>query len=577
MKNIELARLFDQIGDILEFRGELIFKINAYRKASRAIQELTVDVADLWQQNKLVEIPGIGKGLQEKITEYLSTGTIAEMDTLLQGVPQDLFELLSIQNFGPKTAALAYKQLGVETIADLQRVIADGSLAQLPGMGAKKVENIRKGLELRASASERLSIGLAIPVVEEILDYLQKTAGDKIGRITSAGSVRRGRETVHDIDILVETSEGTDVIDAFVQMPGVTRILGSGNTKGSIILQDRVQVDVRAVDKNSFGAAQQYFTGSKEHNVRLREIAKKMGLKINEYGVFSGEERRGGENEEEVYQLLGLKWIPAELREDRGEIEAAANDQLPELVDLKDIKSDLHIHSNSSDGQYSLADMAEEVRNRGYTHMAFCDHSRSARYANGLEETRLLRQIEEIRKLQKKYSDFTILAGSEVDILPDGSLDFPDSLLAQLDFVVASIHAAFKTDPTGRTLAAMQNKYVDVIGHPTGRLISRREGFEIDMTAVIEMARITGTALEINSFWDRLDLRDLHARLAVEQGVKLSINTDAHHPTHLPMMRYGVATARRGWVRKSDVINTFSLNDLKKWQKRNQTVSKRVK
>ncbi len=577
MKNIELARLFDQIGDILEFRGELIFKINAYRKASRAIHELTVDVADLWQQNRLAEIPGVGKGLQEKIAEYLSSGTIIEMEALLQGVPKDLFELLSIQNFGPKTAALAYKELGVETIADLQRVIGDGSLAQLPGMGAKKVENIRKGVELRASASDRISIGLAIPVVEEILEYLHKTVGDKIGRITPAGSVRRGRETVHDIDILVETSQGAAVIDAFVHMPGVTQISGAGDTKGSVMLQDRVQVDVRAVDKDSFGAAQQYFTGSKEHNVHLREIAKKMGLKINEYGVFSGEERRGGETEEQVYQLLGLQWIPAELREDRGEIEAAAKDQLPQLLDLKDIKSDLHIHSNSSDGQYSLADMAEEVRKMGYSHMAFCDHSRSARYANGLEETRLLRQIDDIRTLQKKYDDFTILAGCEVDILPDGSLDYPDSLLAELDFVVASIHSAFKTDPTARTLAAMQNKYVDVIGHPTGRLISRREGFEIDINAVVEMARKTGTALEINSFWDRLDLCDLHARLAVEQEVKISINTDAHHPTHLPMMRYGVSTARRGWVRKSDVINTFSLEALKKWQKRNQTVSKRVK
>ncbi|MBN2357382.1 DNA polymerase/3'-5' exonuclease PolX [candidate division KSB1 bacterium] len=569
MKNKQIAEIFDQIADILEFKGELVFKINAYRRAGRAISELAEDIEDLWREGRLGEISGVGKGLQEKIGEFLTTGQIAELQELAQHVPSGLFELLSVQNFGPKTAALAFKELGVETLTDLQRVLQDGSLAKLPGMGAKKVENIRKGLEFRLSAEERLSIGLVVPIVDEVVAYLKKV-GPKIGRLSPAGSVRRGRETVHDIDLLAETDHGADVIKAFTDMPEVTQILGAGDTKGSVILNDRVQIDIRAVPAESFGAALQYFTGSKDHNVHLREIAKKLGYKINEYGIFANDKKIGGDQEEAIYEKLGMSWIPPELREDRGEIEAAQQGHIPQLLQQEDILADLHVHSVYSDGQLTVAEMADAVRARGYRYMAFCDHSRYANYANGMDEKRLLKQIQEIKALNSKMKDFVILTGCEVDILPDGTLDFGDEMLAQLDFVIASIHSGFKTNPTERAIRAMQNPYVDVIGHPTGRLISRREGYDIDVNAIIQEAAKTGTALEINSYWDRLDLSDVNAKLAIDAGVKISINTDAHHPEHLPMMRYGVATARRGWATKGDIINTLTVDELKKWQKRNR-------
>jgi len=568
--NQTIAHILSQMADILEFRGELIFKINAYRRASRVIAECAEDIEKLSREGRLAELPGVGKGLQEKISEYLTTGRIGELEQLSQQVPHDLFELLSVQNFGPKTAALAYARLGVETLADLRRVVDDGSLAQLPGMGEKKVENIRKGLEHRQQAQERLSIGIALPVVDEVMAYLTKTVSKKIGRLSPAGSVRRGQETVHDIDILAETRNGEEVIQAFVHMPGVTQLLGAGDTKGSVILNGRVQVDLRAVPPESYGAALQYFTGSKEHNVRLREIAKKAGYKINEYGIFAGDEKVGGGREEDIYEKLGMSWMPPELRQDRGEIEAALQREIPVLVEEGEILADLHVHSVYSDGQLTLAEMTRAVQAMGYQYMAFCDHSQYARYANGIDADRLQQQIEEIGRLNRTLKGFRVLCGSEVDILPNGDLDFPDELLAKLDFCVASIHSGFKNDPTGRTIKAMQNRYVDVIGHPTGRLISRRGGYDIDVAQVIHAAAKTGTALEVNSFWDRLDLSDVHVRQAIEKGVKISINTDAHHPEHLPMMRFGVATARRGWAKKSDVINTFKLTELKKWQKRNR-------
>ncbi len=570
MKNAEVAEILDKMADLLEFKGELPFKINAYRKASRMISELTEDIETLWQEKRLHEIPGVGKGIQGKIDEYLATGTITEFEQLLQEVPQELFELLTIPNFGPKTAALAYKELGVETLEDLKKVLDDGSLAKLPGMGPKKVENIRKGLELKETAGSRISIGIALPIAEQVIDYMNENAGDILDGLSAAGSVRRFRETVHDIDILAATEQGAEVIRIFTEMPRVTRVLGAGETKGSVIIDDRFQVDLRAVPLQSWGAAQQYFTGSKAHNVRLREIAKKSGYKINEYGIFEGEKTLGGRKEDEIYHLLGMEWIPPELREDRGEIEAAQEGKLPKLVQLKDIKADLHVHSKYSDGQLTLRDMALAMQAMGYSYMAFCDHSKSAFYANGLDEKRLLEQVQEIKALNKEFSDFVVLAGTEVDILPDGSLDFDDEILQQLDFVVASIHSAFKTDPTARTIAAMRNPYVDVIGHPTGRLITRRAGFEIDLERIFDVAGETGTALEVNAYWDRLDLSDVNIRQAIERGIKVAINTDSHHLEHLDMMRLGVGTARRGWAEKKDVLNTFSVDQLRKWQKRNR-------
>ncbi len=569
MKNKELADIFSRMADVLEFKGEVIFKINAYRKASRILDELAESVEALVATDSLSEIPGIGKGLQEKIREYLDTGKIKEFDALLTTIPRDLFNLLSIQNFGPKTAAAAFDTFKIETVADLEKAIEDGSLQTLPGMGAKKVENIRRGVELFKSASKRISIGIAWPIVDYVIDYLKEHRGELLQNIMPAGSVRRNRETVHDIDVIVSTTDPESVINCFIDIPRKTRILAAGSTKASVMLDERFQVDLRVIPQESFGAALQYFTGSKEHNVRIRELARKKGLKINEYGVYQGEQKVAGESEKGIYQLLGMSLISPELREDRGEITAAMNHQLPDLVTLKDIKADLHIHSTYSDGQLSLEDMANLVRKRSYEYMAFCDHSASAFYANGVSQERLIHQVNEIHALNRKFTDFEILAGSEVDIQPDGSLDYPDDILKKLDFVIASVHTAFKTDPTMRTIKAMRNPFVDLIAHPTGRLISRREGFEIDIDRILDVAAETGTALEVNSFWDRLDLRDTHNRAAIERGVKLCINTDAHYREHLPMMHLGVGTARRGWATAADVINTFTLDSLKNWQKRN--------
>ncbi len=570
MKNKTVSAVLEQIADLLEFHGEVIFKINAYRKAARTISEMPEDIELLWNENRLAELPGIGKGLQTHIDEFLRTGEIQQRLELAKKSPKELFALLSIPNFGPKTAALAFRQLGVETLRDLQLVIDDGRLAQLPGLGEKKVDNIRKGLQLVKSAGERISIGLAVPLCQSVVDYLKEKAGNKLGRLSPAGSLRRGKETVHDIDLLAETVHGAELVQLFVHMPGVSRVLGAGDTKGSVIFNDRVQMDLRAVAPESFGAALQYFTGSKEHNVKLREFAKKLSLKINEYGIFKGDRQIGGKDEKDIYANLGMQWMPPELREDRGEIEAALQNHIPELVDFKDIRSDLHVHSVYSDGQLTLQDMSAAVAAMGYDYMAFCDHSRSARYANGLDVERLHGQIKAIKELNKTLSPFVALCGVEVDILADGTLDYPDDILAELDFVIASIHSSFKTDPTARIIAAMRNPYVDVIGHPTGRLLSRREGYEVDIEKMIKVAAETGTALEINSYWDRLDLSDVNARAAIARGVMLCINTDAHHPDHLPMMHYGVATARRGWAEKKNVLNCLTLKQLRKWQKRSR-------
>ncbi|HPG37859.1 MAG TPA: DNA polymerase/3'-5' exonuclease PolX [bacterium] len=570
MKNQEIAEIFTRMADILEFKGENAFKVNAYRKAARVLTDLTADIEDLYNNKQLGEIPGIGQALQGKIEDYLLHNRISQYDALLNDIPKELFSLLSIPNFGPRTAALAYQKLGVQTLADLEKVIQNGDLVKLPGMGEKKVDKIHRGLELIKVSQTRISIAVAQSIIDQVISWLGEKAGTQITRITAAGSARRGKETVHGIDILAETPDGAAVLQLFTQMPNVTEITGAGDTKASVILENRYQVDLRAIPAASYGAALQYFTGSQAHNIKLRGIARDRGLKINEYGIFNEHGKIGGEQEEDIYRLLGMPWIEPELREDRGEIEAALQNRLPHLVTLDDIKADLHIHSTYSDGQLSVAEMAETIRSLGYQYMAFCDHSRSAFYANGLDENRLLQQLEEIRRLNERYSDFAILAGTETDILPDGSLDFPDHILKKLDFVIASIHSAFETDPTGRTIAAMKNPYVDVIGHPTGRLISRREGFALDIDRVIAVAAETGTALEINSYWDRLDLSDLHVKRAIEQGVKICINTDSHQAAHLTMMEFGVATARRGWAECKDIINTLPLEQFRARQKRNR-------
>ena len=566
-KNKVLSEMFDRMADALEFLDENRFKVIAYRKAARVLEDYPEDIEEVYRRGgvkALKAIPGIGERIAQKIAEYLETGHMHKYEEVMSMVPQELLTLLDVQGIGPRTLRLAYDKLGVRTVEDFKRVLEDGSLARLPGMGPKKIENIKKGLELYERMRDRIPIGLAFPLVNEIIEAMGKL--DEVNRISACGSFRRMKETVGDLDILTTGTDGRKIIDYFVHLPGVTRVLASGDTKGSAIFHDRYQVDLRVVPEESYGAALQYFTGSKQHNVHIRTIAKAMGLKISEYGVFKGDEMIAGKDEAEVYKAVGLPWIPPELREDWGEIEAAAAGKLPLLVELKDIKGDLHVHSRYSDGTATLEEIAERARELGYEYIAVCDHSVSAKYAHGLEIDRLKEKIERIRELNKSLDGVKLLAGTEVDILSDGSLDYPDEVLRQLDFVVASVHTWRKDeDVTERILRAMENPYVHVIGHPTGRLISQREGYQVDIDRIIEKAAETGTALEINAYYDRLDLRDVNVRKANEAGVKLSIGTDAHNIGQLWMMVLGVGTARRGWSTPQSIINTMSYDELIQW------------
>ncbi len=577
-KNKELSEIFDRIADGLEFLGENPFRVSAYRKASRVLRDLPEEVEEIYRKKGLQgleSIPGIGKSMAEKIAEYLEKGKIKRYEEVMAKVPTELLDLLDVQGIGPKTLKLAYDKLGVRTLHDFKRVLEDGSLASLPGMGAKKIENIIKGLELYEKMKERIPLGLAFPIVQDILEAMKKLK--EVKAISPAGSFRRMRETVGDLDILVTGTRGGEIIRYFTELPGVTRVLAAGETKGSVIFHDRYQVDLRVVPEESYGAALQYFTGSKPHNIHLRTIAKERGLKISEYGVFRGSEMIAGRTEEEVYGALGLPWIPPELREDRGEIEAAYENRLPKLVELSDIKGDLHVHSRYSDGTATLEEIARRAEERGYSYIAVCDHSRSVKYARGLEIDRLLRKMEEIKRINETLDGVKLLMGTEVDILQDGTLDYPDEVLKELDIVVAAVHIWSKNeDTTPRILKAMENPYVHVIAHPTGRLISTREGYRVDVEKIIEKAAETGTALEINAYFERLDLNDIYSRRAKEMGVKLSIGTDTHNIGQLWMMVLGVGVARRAWLEPGDLLNTMELEELLEFLKSKRKRARKV-
>lgn len=564
MKNKELASLFARIGDALEIKGETAFKIIAYRKAARILEDLTEDIETIAREKRLQNIPGIGSGIAKKIEEYLQTGQMKKYRDALSEIPENLLELLEIQSLGAKTIHIAHKQLSVNNLADLKRVIKDGSLAKLYGLGEKKVENIKKGIEIYEQAQERILIFEALTLVEEVIDYLKKAP--HISRLSTAGSLRRMKETVGDIDILAAGKNGAQIIHNFTQFPGVTRILAEGETKGSVLVSTEKgerQVDLRIVDESEYGAALQYFTGSKAHNIKLRSMARERGLKISEYGVFREKKKIAGRTEEEVYKTLGLPLIPPELREDRGEIELALKNNLPRIVEFTDIKGDLHVHSHYSDGSLSIKELAELAQRIGYEYIAICDHSQSAKYAHGLPTDRLLEQIEEINQLNQELKNFKLLKGTEVDILQDGKLDFPDELLKKLDLVVAAIHSGFKRNVTERILRAMENPYVTIIAHPSGRLISRREGYDVDLEKVLQGAKKTGKTLELNAFYDRLDLNEFYLKKAKEKGIKIGIGTDTHYAGGLQMMRLGVGIARRAWLEKKDILNCLSYDELK--------------
>jgi DNA polymerase (family 10) len=573
LKNAEIASLFDKVADALELMGENRFRINSYRKAARAIGALTEDIALLDQQNRLRDIPGVGQGHAEKISEYLRTGRMHKYDEVMSGIGEETVALMHISGLGPKTVAMLHKQLGIADVSGLEKAIREGRLTGLKGLAGKKIENILRGIELYKTSLERIPLGVALPVVTQIVEMLRETRG--VVAVQPAGSLRRMKETVGDIDILAAGKagvKGEEIIKSFVNMQGVTQVLAAGGTKGSVRLEEGfhegLQVDLRVVEAGSFGSALQYFTGSKEHNVRLREIAKKKGMKISEYGIFKGDRKLGGRKEEDIYKALGMEWIPPEMREDRGEVEAARQGRLPRLVEVGDIKGDLHVHSRWSDGVSTLEEIAGCARAQGYKYCVVSDHTKSTRIANGLDERRLLKQIKEIDGLNKKLKGFRLLKASECDILSDGSMDMPDEILAKLDIVLAAIHAGFRQPrekTTERVLAAIRNPYVNVIVHPTGRLISSREGYELDMDRVMEACAETGTALEINSHFDRLDLNDINARKAKQMGVKVAVSTDSHYLEQSWQMELGLGVARRGWLEAKDIINTYPLEKLLKF------------
>ena len=567
LKNLELSRIFEQIARILKIKGENPFKIRAYEKITLVLENLPIDIETIYQQGGLNNIPGVGEGIAKKIEEFLTTGKLEYYEKLKETIPDGVVELIDILEVGPKTAKLLYEQLGVDNIEKLEKAVRQHQVKDLPGMGEKSETNILRGIELYKRRKERVLLGTALPLAEEIVENLRQLK--ETDKINFAGSLRRKKETIGDIDILITSQKPEKIMKTFTSLPQVREILAEGPTKSSVITKDDIHIDVRVVEPISFGAALQYFTGSKAHNIRLRELAAKRGLKINEYGVFNvkTDRRIAGEREEEIYQILNLAFIPPELREDRGEIKAAQENRLPELIEYSQIRGDLHLHTKWSDGAHTIRQMAEEAKKRGYKYIAITDHSQSLKLANGLTEERLRKQIELIHKINQELKDFAILSGSEVDIKSDGSLDFSDEILSKLDIVIAAIHSGFKQESriiTGRIVKAMQNKWVNIIAHPTGRLIGFRESYQVDINKMINVAEETGTILEINAYPERLDLNDVYCRMAKDKGVQLAVETDAHNIDGLKFMNLGVDVARRGWLEEKDIINTLPLDKLLK-------------
>jgi len=581
MRNKEIGALFDEIADILELRGENRFRINAYRRGAQSLTRALRDIDELAHDDALTAIPGIGRDLSAKIMEYIETGTIRYLDELREETPDVLLEMLRIPGVGPKTSRLIYEELGVKSLEDLALAAREHRLQLLPKIREKTEENILKGIEFLERSGGRIPLGTAYPLASRIVSSLSEL--EVVVEASFAGSLRRMRETVGDIDILVSSPDPEAIIQGFTHLDIVERVLAEGKTKGSVITKEHIQVDLRVVPSESYGAALNYFTGSKEHNIRLRELARQRGMKLNEYGLFrktrSGREKRSaGASEEEVYEALGLVYIPPEIREDTGEIEASKRGEIPQLVSADDIRGDLHVHSDWSDGVSSLEDLVRAGLGRGYGYIVVSDHSKSLRIANGLSENRLLRQIEEIDRVNEKTRGFRLLKGSEVDILPDGSLDMSEKLLCMLDIVVVAVHSRFKMSRdkmTKRVIGALENPYSSILAHPTGRLIGERDAYGIDLDAVFDAAAETGTAIEINAHPSRLDLDAAAARRAAERGVLIGIGTDSHDPAlDFDHMRYGLGTARRAWLTPDHILNTRSVRSLlsifRRKQKRQQ-------
>lgn len=578
--NKSIARIFSEIADLLEIKGDNPFRIRSYRNAVMVIESFGERFETLVREGSmdLQTIPGIGEAISGKIKEIVETGDCKAHQDLLKAIPGTLLALMQLQGVGPKTTAMLWRKLGVTTIEQLEQLAAAGKLHGLPGLGEKTEQKILQSIQNRKKFSGRHLLGEAEEAANRILEYLSAASDAKKKGETStkrkrasssampAGSLRRGRETIGDVDILVAGKGSSHLIDHFVKFGEVESVLAQGDTKGSVTLKSGLQVDLRVVEEKSFGAAMQYFTGSKEHNVALRARAQRLGMTINEYGLFtvdpSGEKQKSvaGRTEEEIYHKLKLQYIPPELRENRGEIEAAEKAGLPVLIELKDLRGDLHMHTVETDGQATLQEMVEASRKRGLEYIAITDHTKSTHVANGLDEKRLEKQIREIDKLNRQLEGFTLLKGTECDILPDGRLDISDTVLEQLDVVVVSIHSHFHQTPEEiheRLDRAFSNPHVKIFAHPTGRILFHRPPYAVDIEKLLALAKKHKICLELNSQPERLDLNDVHLRMARDQGVPVVISTDAHAASQLEYAKFGVRTARRGWLEKQHVVNSL--------------------
>ena len=568
MRNLDVARVLYEIADLLEMKGEDRFRPIAYRRAAREIEAMPDDVEDRWREGgipRLRQIPGVGEAIAEKIDQYLRSGTVDALVDLKQEFPPGLVDVMKIPGVGPKTASVLWQKLGITGIDDLKRAAEHGQLRRLKGFGEKSEEKILRGIKLVSEQGKRTPLANAWELAEEVIEFLRGNV--PTDKISAGGSIRRMREDIGDIDIVVVSPEPAKMRDAFTKMPFVEQVVLAGETKATVIRKGGVQIDLRIVEPESWGAALQYFTGNKDHNIHLRAMAQDRGWKLNEYGLFEGDRAIAGATEEEIYSALGLAWIPPEMREENGEIEAAARGDLPALVEESEIRGDFHVHTDESDGVDSLDTMVRAAIAKGYEYIGISDHSPSLTIANGLDAERLRMHLAQIRGLNREYlGKITILAGTECDILDNGALDYPDDILGSLDYVIASVHSKFtlsEKEQTARVLRAISNPFVNVYAHPTTRLLGQREPIAIDLEAVMRAAAANGTALEINAYPNRMDLNGPAARLAEEKGCKFVIDTDSHMRGHLDNMRFGVGTARRAWLGPQDIVNCWPLDDVR--------------
>ena len=563
MINSEVSRILYEMAEMLDIQG-VEWKPRAYKKAAQVIESLSKDLTDIYKEGgikALIALPGIGEGIAKKIVQFIETGRIKDFEKLKKEIPVDIKGLMLVEGLGPKTIKRLYMELNVKNLGDLEKAAKSGKISRLEGFKKKTEENILEAIKFARQSGKRKTLGYALPIAEEILNYLKKFKS--INNAELAGSIRRKKETIGDIDILVTSSKPNETMDYFTDMKGITRVISKGQTKSTVIYKG-MEVDVRVLKPDQFGSALNYFTGNKNHNIALRKIAIKRGFKLSEYGLFRGKEKICGKTEKEIYEKLGMQYIEPELRRNAGEIEAALQKKLPKLVNLSDIRGDLQSHSNWSDGADTILEMAEAAKKLGHEYLAVTDHVGMIKVAGAMDAKKISRYSKTIDKTNEMLEKFTLLKGAEVDIKPDGSLAATKKTLEKLDLIIAAVHSGFKKDNTSRIIKAIENPYVDIIAHPTGRIINKRQGYPLNMSKVIEAAKKNSKILEINAHPSRLDLNDMYARDAIEERVKLSIGTDAHSADQLDFYKFGVYTARRAWATKKDIVNTFSLNKLKK-------------